>query len=159
MHYLADIGCPVPGSESKLYLADNIFTEFEREEKVENQRGKLEDDLTRVYRILKNATRESIIIINEVFNSTALQDMTFLSKKILERISQLDAICVWVTFIDELANFNSETVSMTSMIVPENPTIRTFKILRHPADGLAYAIAIAEKYKLKQNEIKERIKL
>jgi DNA mismatch repair protein MutS len=158
LHYLANLGCPVPGSKAQLYLADNIFTQFEREEKVENLRGKLEDDLIRVHSILKDATAKSIIIMNEIFNSTALQDTTFLSKKILNEITELDAICIWVTFIDELINYNGKTVSMTSMIAPENPALRTFKILRRPADGLAYAIAIADKYKLTQNEIKERIK-
>jgi DNA mismatch repair protein MutS len=157
LHYLSSIGCPVPGSKAQLFLADNIFTQFERVEKVENLRGKLEDDLKRIDLILKNATSKSIIIMNEVFNSTTLEDMTFLSKKILEKILKLDAICIWVTFADELANFNDKTVSMTSMIVPENPALRTFKIVRRNADGLAYAMAIAEKYRLRYNTIKERI--
>jgi DNA mismatch repair ATPase MutS len=157
LHYLASIGCTVPGSKAQLYLADNIFTQFERVEKVENLRGKLEDDLKRIHSVLQNATSQSIIVMNEIFNSTTLQDMKFLSTKLLEKIIDLDIICVWVTFIDELANFNEQTVSMTSMIVPETPALRTFKIIRRPADGLAYAMAIAEKYKLGYNNIMGRI--
>jgi DNA mismatch repair ATPase MutS len=157
LHYFASIGCPVPGSKAQLYLADNIFTQFERVEKVENLRGKLEDDLKRIYSILKRATSQSILVMNEIFNSTTLKDMTYLSKKILEKITDLDAICVWVTFVDELSNYNEKTVSMTSMVVADNPAFRTFKILRRPADGLAYAMAIAEKYQLRYNQIKECI--
>jgi DNA mismatch repair protein MutS len=158
LHYLASLGCPVPGCKAQLYLADIIFTQFEKVEKVENLRGKLEDDLKRIHSAMRNATSQSIIVMNEIFNSTALRDMTFLSTKILEKITELDAICVWVTFVDELASFNEKTVSMTSMIVPENSALRTFRIIRRPADGLAYAMAVAEKYRLRYEHIKERIK-
>jgi DNA mismatch repair protein MutS len=158
LHYLMGIGCPVPGKESALLHYDKIFTQFERVEKVENLRGKLEDDLKRVKRILSEATGQSIIIMNEVFNSTTLEDMTFLSKRILQKISGVDLLCVWVTFVDELASFNQKTVSMTSTVVPENPAERTFKIVRRPADGLAYAMAIAKKYHLTYKKIVDRIK-
>jgi hypothetical protein len=157
LHFLASLGCPVPGEQASLFLFDNLYTHFGKEEDPTYQTGKLEDDLLRIQDVLARATSRSVIVMNEIFASTTTHDALVLGTKALEKVIELDALCVVVTFIDELTLLGPSIVSMTSSVNPDNPVERTFKIVRHPADGLAYAISIAEKYGLTYDRLRKRI--
>ncbi|HJS94033.1 MAG TPA: hypothetical protein VJ741_07200 [Solirubrobacteraceae bacterium] len=157
LHHLASLGLPVPGGDVRLFLPDRMFTHFEREEEIETLRGKFEDELHRIQEILKRATSSSMLIMNESFGSTTLRDAVLVGSEVVRQIIDLDALCVFVTFVDELSRLGPSTVSMMSTVVPEDPAVRTYKIVRKDADGLAYAAAIAEKYGLTYEALKRRV--
>uniref|UniRef100_A0A7C3MIH6 DNA mismatch repair protein MutS n=1 Tax=Dictyoglomus thermophilum TaxID=14 RepID=A0A7C3MIH6_DICTH len=157
IHYLTRLGVPIPGTKAKIFLCDNIFTHFEREEKVQNLKGKLESDLLELKQILNLASSESIIILNETFSSATMADAIFLAKNIIEKILELDCYAIYVTFLDEVASMDEKVVSMVATVSKEDPSIKTFKIIRKPADGKAYAILLAEKYSLTYEQLKRRL--
>jgi hypothetical protein len=95
--------------------------------------------------------------MNESFGSTALRDAVVIGTEVMRQILALDALGVFVTFVDELASLGEGTVSMMSTVAPADPAVRTFKVIRKPADGLAYASALADKYGLGAASLRRRL--
>ena len=157
LHHLAALGLPVPGRDTAIYLPDHLFTHFEREEDLTTLRGKFEDELVRLHEILQVATDRSVLIMNESFSSTSLQDARWVGERVLKQVMERDMICLCVTFIDELASLGESVVSMMSTVDPDDPATRTFQVVRKPADGLAYAIALAEKHGISYDQLKARL--
>jgi DNA mismatch repair protein MutS len=157
LHYLAGLGLPVPGRDTRLFLPDRIFSHFERKESIATLRGKFEDELVRVHAILEHATPDSVLVMNESFGSTTLRDAVAVGTEVMRQIIALDVLGVFVTFVDELASLGEGTVSMMSTVVTDDPAIRTFKVIRKAADGLAYASALADKYGLGTASLQRRL--
>jgi DNA mismatch repair protein MutS len=157
LHYLASLGYPVPAREAVLLLPDRVFTHFEKEEDLATLRGKFEDELVRIHDVLEKATGDSVVVMNESFASTTLRDALFVGERVLERLTGLGLLGVYVTFVDELASLNETCVSMAAVVSPDDLAERTFKVVRKPADGLAYAAVIAGKYGLTYRQLKERL--
>ncbi|WP_308389758.1 hypothetical protein [Acidithiobacillus sp. AMEEHan] len=157
LHYLAGIGLPVPAQHAELFVCDAIYTHFERREDAASPRSKLEADLLRLRHHLERATPRSIFVLNELFHSTTLDDARFLSQELLQRLRHLDALVLWVSFLDELSRSGADVVSILSMVDGEDEDKRTFRLLRKPADGLAHALSLARKYGLDYPQLLARI--
>lgn len=139
-----------------MFLCDQILSHFEREEDLHRLSGKLEDDLTRIKTILDEATGDSLVVMNEIFTSTTVQDAIYLGSQVLARLIERGALGVCVTFVDELSRLDEATVSLVAGVDPDDPATRTFTVAPKAADGLAYAEAIAGKYGLTYPRLRER---
>lgn len=155
--YLASVGCPVPARNARVTLPDTIFTHFERQEDLSTLHGKLDNELARIHDILSRASAASLIIMNESFSSTTVNDALLIGTEVLGRIIELRCVAVYVSFLDELSRLDPACVSMVSDVADDDPTRRTFKFTRRPADGLAYAAALADKYGLSHEVLRGRI--
>jgi DNA mismatch repair protein MutS len=157
LHYLAALGVPVTAGSARLALADQLFTLFGKREDITTLHGRLDEELVQVRAILQQATSRSLILLNEVLSSTTLEDAVYLGNEVLGRVADRGCATVWVTFVDELADTGAATVSMMAGVHPDDPSQRTYKIARKPADGRAYASALAEKYGLSYPRLRHRI--
>lgn len=155
--YLASLGLPVPGSRATVPLVDRILTHFERGENLDDLRGALEDELVRFRGILQRSTRRTLVIINEVFSSTSLDDASFLARRTLGAVIEQGSLCVCVTFLDELSRLDEHTVSYVSQVDPDDVAKRTFRVERRAADGRAYAVSLAHSYGLDTEGIRRTI--
>ncbi len=157
LHHLASLGLPVPARRATIGLHDRLLTHFERQERITTLRGKLEDELVRVHELLTHATPDSVVFLNETFSSTTLQDARDLGTAVLVLLARLGARGVFVTFVDELASVGPATVSMVATVAPDDPTVRTFRVVRRPPDGLAHAVALADRYGLTYQALTRRL--
>lgn len=157
LHYLAKLGVPVPGTQAKLLFCDNIYTHFPTREDVENLKSKLEGDLLKIRRILERATPRSLIVINEMLGSTSVADAAKIGRRIIGKIRALGSLCVFVTFVHELATLEG-VVSYVAQVDPRDLETRTFRVVRAAPTGLAHALSLAKKHRLTYEDISERIR-
>jgi DNA mismatch repair ATPase MutS len=157
LHYLASLGLPVPAEEAELVLADGVFTSFQQAERLGTLRGHLEEELVHIHQIIERASPRSVIVMNESFSSTTLRDAAVLGRAVFAQLVQRGSLCVFVTFVDDLATVGPATVSMSVTVHPDDPVRRTYKVVRKAPEGRAYAAALAARYGLTYRSVEERV--
>jgi DNA mismatch repair protein MutS len=157
LHYLASLGLPVPAREADLVLADAVLTSFAQAERLGTGRSHLEEELVTLHAIIGRASPRSVVILNESFSSTTLRDAALLGHAVLAQLVARGSLCALVTFVDELATANEATISMVAAVDPDDPALRTYKILPRPPGGPAYAAALAERYGLTYRAVTDQV--
>jgi DNA mismatch repair protein MutS len=157
IHYLASLGLPVPARAAELVLADGVFTSFQQAERLGTLRGHLEEELVHIHDIIQRATPRSVIVMNESFSSTTLSDAALLGRAVFAQLVERGSLCAFVTFVDELAAPNEATVSMSVTVHPDDPVLRTYKVVRKAPEGRAYAAALAERYGLTYGAVEQQV--
>ena len=155
VQYLASLGLTVPGTAAELPLCDGVLTHFEREEDEKEEDGKLRDDLRRLKKLFDAATPRSVFVINEIFASTTAWDAQVLSRRMLQSIIEKGGPTLLVTFLEELADYGPQTVSMAAQATEGGA--RSFRILRKQPGGLSYARQLAERRGLSYEAVKRRV--
>jgi len=155
-HYLAALGFPIPGSDAHLMLCDRYFSHFPASQSTADGSG-LRDELLRLKSILDESGNRSLVVINEIFAAVPINDASFLGSRMMESLIQKGCIGVCVTFVDELAEFGPQTVSVMSEAEEGDIIRRTYRIRRRPPDGNALALSLAEANGLTYERLKARL--
>lgn len=155
--YFAALGGPVPAQAARLPLPDRIHTHFERAEHAGDPDGRLLADLRSMREILRTASADTLIVLNESFSTTTTHDGARIAGEVLAHIVRLGAWGVWVSFFDDLADAGPEVVSMVASTDPADRAHRTYRIVRRPADGNAYATELAQRYGLGYHAVAARL--
>jgi len=158
LHYLALLGLPVPARSAFLAPHDRVLTHFATGEHSEDEQGRLRADLVRLRSLLDRSTSRTVVVLNESFSSSTVADALLVGRAVLGTVAARGMIGVCVTFLDELSRLGPWTVSLVATVAPDNPSVRTFRIERRPADGRAYAVALALKHGLAYPDLCRRLK-
>lgn len=156
--YFGMMGFAVPASSAQIPAFDSVYTHFATEESMETGAGKLKEELIRLKKMMADSTKNSFIIINEIFTSATSYDAFIMGKRVIDYFMDKDCIGLYVTHIYELTKNDSRIGSLVASLLSEESQIRTFKIERREAEGRGYANTIVERYHMSYEEIKERIR-
>jgi DNA mismatch repair protein MutS len=154
---LMQAGMYVPATQARMSPVDGIFTHFAAEEKPDEEAGRLGEESKRLSEIFAQATRHSLILMNESLASTSAGESLYLARDIVRVMRMLGARVIFATHLHELAAdadaINAETpgdsqvISLVSMVSVEgNGVRRTYKIVPSPPMGMSYAREIASRY-------------
>ena len=162
--YFSLMGLAAPCRRISLPFFYGILTHFSVEESLETGRGKLKEELVRLEPMMHTEEKRKFVVINELFTTAATYDGYIMGKRVMEHFMSQGCLGIYVTHIQELAdekNIGSEEnsiVSLSACVDQKNASVRTFQIIRKPAEGIGYAYGLVEKYHLTYPELKERLK-
>lgn len=158
--YFMLLGLKAPCRFMRSEYFNRILTHFEVEESVETGAGKLKEELQRLKPMMTIYSDHSFVILNELFTTATTYDAKIMAVRVMKHFIAHHCLGIYVTHIQELAD--EEAVpgiqSMVAQVDDEDPSVRTFKILPVPAEGLGYSDSIVKKYGLRSEQVTERIR-
>lgn len=169
---LFQVGCYVPANYAAMSPVDSIYTHFPEDEVLGMKVGRLGEEAERISGIMKNATSESMILLNETFSSTRRIDGYHLGKDLLKAMMKFGCYGIFVTHFNELAydvdDLNKEICTGSKLVSlmaciedKENTGItgrRTYKIMPSKPNGLGYSRDIVLKYGLTSENLIDILK-
>ena len=156
-------GVFVPAAAADMRLCDGIFTHFPVEEERTVSLGRLGEEASRCREICKAATADSLLLFNESFATTSHTESLYIAEDVLKFLCCLGARTCFNTHMHELAE-HCESLSDSDAaagkavsIVMENDEAHKYKISRRKPDGKSYARAIAQKYGITFEQLRENL--
>nr|WP_295904029.1 DNA mismatch repair protein MutS [uncultured Bdellovibrio sp.] len=145
---MAQMGSFVPCDEASLPIFDAIFTRIGASDQLSEGLSTFMVEMTETSAMLKNATKESLVILDEVGRGTSTFDGMCLAQSILEHLlSDVKALTFFATHYHELTSLDQSFGQITNahMTVAErNGEIRFLHTLVKGPALKSYGVQVAE---------------
>ena len=157
---MAHIGSFVPASSADIAVTDAIFTRVGASDDLSAGQSTFMVEMIELSDILKNATKNSLLILDEIGRGTSTYDGMSIARSALEYISdksRLGAKCMFATHYHELAVLENEIPAIKNYNVAvkkqKDGIIFLRKIIKGSADQ-SYGIEVAKLADLPERVIK-----
>lgn len=111
---LAHIGAPVPAKSANLGEIDAIYTRIGASDDLVNNKSTFMVEMSEAAYILRNATRDSLIIMDEIGRGTSTYDGLSLAYAIAEFVNKISAYCLFSTHYFELTNIGDRNANVAN---------------------------------------------
>lgn len=170
---LFQAGLYVPAESACMSVVDGIYTHFATEEKLDSGTGRLGEEAQRLSNIFQQATRQSLILLNESLASTTMLEGLYLARDVVRVLRVLGARAIFATHLHDLAleceELNANTpgdsliVSLVSLAqIEENDrgseVRRTYRILPGVPSGKSYGVELAARYGISYGQLMDMLK-
>lgn len=136
---LGQNGIIVNSNSMELHVKSGLYTHFDREEDTSLESGKLDDELKRLSKILDDIKENSLVLLNESFQSTNEREGSNIGFEIIKALHDSNIHVISVTHMYELSmaiknEFEADTCFMRAernddgtrtFKISENETLRT----------------------------------
>ena len=143
---MAQIGCFVPARYAVVGVVDRIFTRIGTVDDITRGYSSFMVEIAEVGQILRNATRRSLILLDEVGKSTGTKDGLSLAWAIVEYIHKIGAKTLFATHYHELSELENllDGVKNYHFRIIEGETLEFDRKIKRGACKESYGIKIAE---------------
>lgn len=173
---MAQIGCFVPARYAKIGVVDKIFTRVGASDDLSSGQSTFMVEMNEVADILKNATRKSLVILDEIGRGTSTFDGISIAKSVAEYISGKNIGCktLFATHYHELIAMEKEYEGVRNFSVAVSKRGDDLRFLHKIVEGGtddSYGIEVAKlaglppkvisraKEELKELEVGGKVKL
>ncbi|MDW8060675.1 MAG: DNA mismatch repair protein MutS [Thermomicrobium sp.] len=144
---LAQIGSFVPAAYARIGLVDRIFCRVGAHDDLPGGQSTFMVEMIETATILRQATRRSLVVLDEVGRGTATQDGLAIARAVLEDLhSRIGARTLFATHFLELTTLATELPGVANLHVAavehEGRVVFLYRVLPGPADR-SYGIHVA----------------
>ena len=144
------IGCFVPASSADMCVVDRVFTRVGASDDLSRGQSTFMVEMSEVSNILKHATKQSLVILDEVGRGTSTLDGLSIAWAVVEHLSDMDrcgAKTLFATHYHELTQLENKLEGVVNLHIDiaetERGVVFLHRIKPGPADR-SYGIEVAK---------------